>query len=144
MQLRYQGRLRTQLAIGYHRVDDGYSTVASRIKICQGIILARRVDHAREHGGLRNTQGGEVFAEVELCRGRKSDGSGTQIDVVEIAGQNLVLCQMMLKPDCDRRFLDFARIGALRVEKKDFDQLLRNCAAAGDKLPSFDILYQCA
>ena len=104
------------------------------------VVMARRADHSGKHRGFRHAQIVDFLAEVHLCSRRKAGRSRTKVDVVQVARQNLVLCQMMLDPDRDRRLPEFALVGAFRTEKENLDELLSDRAAAGNDFSGFDIL----
>src|SRR2546423_1754920 len=68
-------------------------------------------------------------------------GAGAEIDPVQVDFEDLVLCETVLEPERQQRLPDLAGEAALRSEEEHFGELLGDCAAALNDVPSAEIGY---
>src|SRR6266853_5629208 len=66
-------------------------------------------------------------------------GAGAEIDPVQVDFEDLVLCETVLEPERQQRLPDLAGEAALRSEEEHFGELLGDCAAALNDVPSTEI-----
>ena len=98
-------------------------------------VLARRIAcgafrDARENGGLGQCELANALAEVVFARLFDAVSTVTEIDVVEVELEDLVLRKLLLDAPREKNFLHFALVRALVGEEDVLDDLLGDGAAA--------------
>ena len=101
------------------------------VHIAPRVVVVRALRQACEHGAFPDGQLRKIFSEI-VHRGRLHAVIGfTQIDIIQIGFENIVLADHPLQLQRQIRLLNLALIVALRTQDFVLDQLLRNRAAAG-------------
>ena len=86
--------------IGDHAVEHHCRPRLRRFEMMQWIQLGWRLDQAGQHRRLRQRQIGGARIKEKPRRRRHPVGAVAEIDAVQVAGQDLVLGEMRLQPDC--------------------------------------------
>ena len=116
----------------HHRIDHDAGAPACQRQVVGGAVARRRLQQARDHGGLGGAEIARRAAEIAPRGGIHAIGAGTEIGAVEVDREDLVLAELALQPEGEHRLLDLAPRAALRREEHQFRHLLGDRAAAGD------------
>ena len=95
-----------------------------------GRVFGRGLEQAGEHRGLRDGHVLDGFAKIELRRRLHAESSPAHVDAVKVELQDVPFRQVVLEPEGEKGFIDFARDRALVGEKQVLGELLRNRGAA--------------
>ncbi len=104
-----------------------------------GVVARRRLQQPRQHGRLVDGKAPRRLAEIASGRRFHPVGAGTEIDAIEVDGEDLVLGEMVFQPERQQNLLDLALHGARGREKQVLGHLLGDGAAALDDAPGTDI-----
>ena len=97
---------------------------ARAVEVLHRRKLRGRAHKAGDHRGLGQGQRARACAEVPLRRRIRAIGAGAEVRGVEVAGEDLLLGEMMLEPDGDERLLHFAPRRALVRQQHEAGELL--------------------
>ena len=113
-----------------HRSDDHRLARLRALQIAGRRQRRRRFHQSREHRGLANRQLAGLAVEIMFGRGGEAINVIAEIDVRQIARQDLILGQPRLQPEGDEDFAQLAPHRAIGIEKRILGELLRDRAAA--------------
>jgi hypothetical protein len=126
------GGRRIDDVIGDHRVENGRGARRSRLRMAQRIEIRWGLDQPGQERRLRQVERPRRLIEIELGRRRHADRAFAQIDVVQIAVEDLVLAQMQFQPNRHQRLAQFEDVAPVVSEIVELDKLLGDRAGALD------------
>jgi len=98
--------------------------------------------HACNHGNLSDGQFIDRLAKVSAGRCIDTVRPCTEIGLVKVHPQDLILCIHLLKPGRDDRFFDLTFYALLGFQEDHFSELLRDGASSLDNALCHDVLIQ--
>ena len=119
-----------------HRAQHHGAPLLGALGMTERVVGVGRLDHAGEQRRFLERQVGHVLAEVRVRRlahavdAERADL--TEVDLVQVQLEDLLLGGMALEDEGDERLLHLALHGALRREEEVLHQLLGDGAAALD------------
>ncbi len=122
--------LRADHAVFDHQIQNDAAPSDGRLGPQMRRIGRRGLQNACEQSALGKRQLGGVHAEIALRRGFDAVIPAAEVDAVQIAGQNLVLAEKLLKPVGEDRFVDLAVERLFGGQVRQLDELLRDGARA--------------
>ena len=99
-----------------HALDDVELTRTSALGVADRVVGGRGLRQTREHGGFGDADRFERLAKVCFAGCREAVGAISQIDLVHVDLENLVLAQQMLEFEGQQNFVDLAGEGLLGGE----------------------------
>ena len=96
----------------------------------EGIVTAGGLGQTGDDGALGQGDVGSVLAEIGTGRGFHAVGVLSQIDIVEVGLEDVVLADGVLQPVGQDGFLHLSGIAAFRTQQELLDDLLGDGAAA--------------
>ncbi len=89
-------------------VEDEVTADARLHRVRQRVVVVRRPDEARQHGGLRQLQSRRRLVEVEVRRRADPVDAVREVDVVQVEREDLVLRVALLHADREGQLLELA------------------------------------
>ena len=114
-------------------VGDGgviHALLLPRVEIPARIVVVGRVACARQHGAFAERQFAQRFAEIPLRGGVHAVVVFAEVDGVQVAFENLILCVARFQLHGEVRFLNFALVALLGGKERILNQLLGDGRAA--------------
>ncbi|CAB3641830.1 hypothetical protein LMG26685_02008 [Achromobacter mucicolens] len=124
------GLLRRQVAQRLHAAQHVMLADFRAREVGDGVKARGRLGNAGQHGGFGRRDFRQRLAEVRAGGGRKPIGAMTQIDLVHVELEDLVLGELGFNLERQQQFIELARVGLLRRQIEVARNLHRDRAAA--------------
>ena len=126
------GFLHRQELLGNHPLENHVAPALGRLHAPERVEGGRVGRHPDQHGGLSDREFGGPLAQIEL--GRRFDPLVvvSEVHLVRVEGEDLLLAVGPLDPEGGDRLLDLAFEGLFAVQEELARDLLRDGAGAGD------------
>ena len=118
---------------------DGSPVLPGVSDVVHGTVQGRVVGNGDQTGALRHRQVLQFLAEVVLCRRLDAVAALTQIDGVQIQGQYLLFCVILLKLQCPENLPHLSVDGAFLVPGHVLQHLLGDGGAAESSSTGEDV-----
>ena len=123
----------------HHLGQHVFGALAGECRVPGRGIFGRRLEQARQHGGLGHGQFVRALVEEAAGGGFHAVGAAAEVDAVEIQLENVGLVEAQLQPERQHQLLELARQRALGGEEDVLGELLGDGRAALHEAAGFQV-----